>query len=81
MPTHPRQGTVVQGPAPLGATLDPLYSVDEAAKLLGISAWTLRQWLSQGRIGSVKLGRLRKLRSSDLHAFITASVQPAREIR
>jgi excisionase family DNA binding protein len=76
----PQHKTAAPSPAQLSA-LEPLYSVEEAAKLLGISAWTLRQWLSQGRIGSVKLGRLRKLRAIDLAAFIGAHLQPAREVR
>jgi excisionase family DNA binding protein len=54
--------------------LEPLLTVSEAAKLLGISPWTLRQWLSQRRLPFVKVGRLTKLRPSDLQAFIAANV-------
>jgi excisionase family DNA binding protein len=48
----------------------PLLSVSEAAALLGIKVWTLRQWLSQRKIAYVKVGRLTKLRPEDITAFI-----------
>jgi excisionase family DNA binding protein len=47
-----------------------LLSVKEAANILGVSVWTLRQWLSQRRIAIVKVGRLTKLQLEDLQAFI-----------
>jgi excisionase family DNA binding protein len=58
-----------------------LLSVPEAAKILGVSEWTLRQWLSQRRLPFVKVGRLTKLRLQDLERFIEAHVEPAREVR
>jgi excisionase family DNA binding protein len=51
-------------------SLRPLLSVPEAAALLGIKTWTLRQWLSQRRIAFIKIGRLTKLRPEDITAFI-----------
>lgn len=51
-------------------SLAPLLSVPEAAALLGIKVWTLRQWLSQRRIAFVKIGRLTKLKQEDITAFI-----------
>jgi excisionase family DNA binding protein len=37
--------------------LDRLYSVSEAAKVLGgISKWTIHAWLSQGRLQRTKVG-------------------------
>jgi excisionase family DNA binding protein len=58
-----------------------LLSVPEAAKILGVSQWTLRQWLCQRRLPVVKVGRLTKLRLQDLERFIEAHVEPAREVR
>jgi excisionase family DNA binding protein len=52
------------------SSLSPLLSVPEAATLLGIKTWTLRQWLSQRRIAFVKIGRLTKLRQEDIASFI-----------
>jgi excisionase family DNA binding protein len=56
----------------VGSTLHMprLLSVPEAATILGVSVWTLRQWLSQRRIAIVKVGRLTKLQLEDLQAFI-----------
>jgi excisionase family DNA binding protein len=50
--------------------MSPLLSVPEAAELLNIKVWTLRQWLSQRRIAFIKVGRLTKLRQEDIMAFI-----------
>jgi excisionase family DNA binding protein len=55
-----------------------LVSVKEAAGILGVSVWTLRQWLSQRRIAVVKVGRLTKLQLHDLQAFIAGNRREAR---
>jgi excisionase family DNA binding protein len=67
-PAHPHQQ----------ASMVPLLDVSEAAALLGIKAWTLRQWLSQRRITFIKVGRLTKLRHADIEAFIELNRQEAR---
>jgi excisionase family DNA binding protein len=54
-------------------SMTPLLNIQEAAELLGIKAWTLRQWLSQRRIAYVKVGRLTRLRREDITAFIEAN--------
>jgi excisionase family DNA binding protein len=54
----------------LGDHVQPLLSVPEAAKILGVSIWTLRQWLSQRRIAMIKVGRLTKLTMKDIFDFI-----------
>lgn len=59
-------------------SVQPLLSVPEAAALLGIKVWTLRQWLSQRRIAFVKIGRLTKLRPEDITVFIECNRQEAR---
>jgi excisionase family DNA binding protein len=51
-----------------------LLSVQEAAERLKISIHTLRAWISQRRIGFIKLGRRVLFRSEDLEAFIDAHV-------
>ena len=52
------------------ASLAPLLGIPDAAELLGIKTWTLRQWVSQRKIAYVKVGRLTKLRPEDIAAFI-----------
>jgi excisionase family DNA binding protein len=51
-------------------TVEPLVSIPVDAKILDVSVWTLRQWLSQRRLAYVKVGRLTKLRISDIQDFI-----------
>jgi excisionase family DNA binding protein len=48
----------------------PLLSVEQAAEYLGVSAGTLRNWLSARRIAYVKVGRLTRLSSDTLDRFI-----------
>ena len=54
----------------IGDHVQPLLSVPEAAEILGVSIWTLRQWLSQRRIAMIKVGRLTKLTMKDILEFI-----------
>jgi excisionase family DNA binding protein len=54
----------------LGDHVQPLLSVPEGAKILGVSDQTLRQWLSQRRIAMVKVGRLTKLTLKGILAFL-----------
>jgi excisionase family DNA binding protein len=54
----------------IGDHVQPLLSVPEGAKILGVSIPTLRQWLSQRRIAIIKVGRLTKLKLEDIREFI-----------
>ena len=48
----------------------PLLSVREASSRLGISVFTLRMWLRQGRLPHIRLGRRVLLRPDDVDAFV-----------
>jgi len=51
--------------------LDNLLSVEEAARRLGnISAWTIRAWLSRGKLLRTKIGRRTMIRESELQKVI-----------
>jgi len=51
--------------------LERLYSVPEAAKLLGgISKWTIHAWLSQGKLQRTKVGGRTMIRESELGKVI-----------
>jgi excisionase family DNA binding protein len=51
--------------------LERLYSVSEAAKLLGgISKWTVHAWLSQGKLERTKVGGRTMIRESELAKVI-----------
>jgi excisionase family DNA binding protein len=47
-----------------------LMTVPEAAELLALSPWTLRQWIWQKRLPVVRLGRAVRLRREDLEQII-----------
>ena len=51
--------------------LEKLYSVAEAARVLGgISKWTVHAWLSQGRLQRTKVGGRTMIRESELAKVI-----------
>jgi excisionase family DNA binding protein len=57
-----------------------LLSVEAAAQYLGVSAGTLRNWVSARRIEYVKVGRLTRFSSAALDRYITAhTIQAASE--
>ncbi len=58
---------------------DRLLSADEAAELLGVSAYTVRQWARERRIPYVPLGRkLKRFRLSSLLAWMAERERQAR---
>lgn len=51
--------------------MDNLISVQEAARRLSVSFWTIYRWTQEGRLPSVQLGRRRLIAESDLQMFIS----------
>jgi excisionase family DNA binding protein len=49
---------------------EKVYSPDAAAAALDVKPETIRQWLRSGKLGGVKVGRLWRVRESDLEAFL-----------
>jgi excisionase family DNA binding protein len=50
---------------------DRLHSVESAAEFLGfVSPSTVRSWLTQGKLTRLKVGRLTRVRESELLALI-----------
>jgi excisionase family DNA binding protein len=43
-----------------------LLTVQETADHLSCSPAAVRKWMAQGRLGSVKVGRLRRIRAADV---------------
>lgn len=58
-----------------------LRSVEDAARLLAISPWTVRAWIAQGKLFPVRIGRRVLLEESELQRFIDESraTPPSRE--
>lgn len=48
------------------------YGVEEAATMIGVSRRTCYELMTAGQLRSVKLGRRRLIRHSDLVAFVDA---------
>lgn len=42
----------------------------EAAKMLGLSHWTLRQWIRQGRLKAVRLGKRVMVEPNELQRLV-----------
>ena len=65
--------------------MNPLLTVEEAAKLLNCTEAAVRKWLYQRRLSPVKIGRLIRLRLEDIEAVASnglpepgQAVQPVR---
>jgi excisionase family DNA binding protein len=56
-----------------------LVTVPEAAVLLGVSKQTVWTWVYRREIGSVKIGKSRRIRVSEIERFVSASEIPARQ--
>jgi excisionase family DNA binding protein len=56
-----------------------LLSVAETAVLYGVSEKAVWNWIYSREIPSVKVGRLRKLKKSDLEKYIEENTVPARK--
>lgn len=59
--------------------MDGLISIREAAKLLACSEALLRKWIHLRRLPHVKVGRLTRIRQSDLDAWVRLGHQPGRK--
>ena len=49
---------------------DPLLTPEQVAERLHISRLTIGNWLRSGKLKGVKVGRLWRVRESDLDAFL-----------
>lgn len=52
---------------------DPLFAAEEAAEYLGVSHWTVRRLIARHELRGVYLGRLLRVRRSDLEAYLSAA--------
>jgi excisionase family DNA binding protein len=52
--------------------MDRLLTVKEAAQLLACSEAAIRKWIYQRRLRRVKVGRLTRLRQTDVEAMVSA---------
>jgi len=55
---------------------ETLHSLDEVAARLGLSHWTLRSWVRDGKINSNKQGRRRLVSSYEIERLLEEGRRP-----
>ena len=50
--------------------MEKYYSVEDVAEILGFKEKTVREWLRTGKLKGKKIGRLWRVKESDLEEFI-----------
>ena len=56
--------------------MDALLSIKDAVRSLACSEAMLRKWIHQGKLPRVKVGRLTRIRQSDIEAWVRVGLQP-----
>ena len=56
--------------------MDALLTIKEAAKFLACSEAMLRKWIHQGKLPCLKVGRLTRIRQSDLEGWLRFGLRP-----
>jgi excisionase family DNA binding protein len=49
-----------------GEQMEKMYSLKEAAEILSLAVVTLRLWISEGKLASVKIGRTIRVTESEI---------------
>lgn len=89
-PEAPRQDRLAQtavapdsraGREPMPHARSSLLSVKEAAKMLSCSEAAVRKWVYRRWLPAIKVGRLTRLRVTDVEALIARGARPARADR
>jgi excisionase family DNA binding protein len=60
---------------------DRLVGIKNAAEILAVSHWTLRAWITQGKISSAKLGARRLIPESEINRLLTETITQRRNIK
>jgi excisionase family DNA binding protein len=53
-----------------GATLEPLLKIEEVARILGRTHWTIRHDIKTGKLRSIRLGRRTMIEQSEIRRII-----------
>jgi excisionase family DNA binding protein len=80
-PIHQRHATLAKmsdQAAALERTFDALLSVEDTARMLGVSAYTVRQLARDRRIPAIRLGRFWRFRRSSLDEWIAGQERGGR---
>jgi len=60
---------------------DSNLTVDQTAKVLNLSPFTIRAWIGQRRLGHVRLGRAIRVPMSEINRLLEAGTRPAKRER
>ncbi len=60
---------------------DQLYSAEEAAKVLGLGVRTVRNYVREGRLAGVRIGKQYRIARADLEAFTGADAAAGQTLR
>ena len=60
---------------------DRLVSIKDAAEILAISPWTVRAWVTQGKISSAKLGARRLIPESEINRLLAEAIIQRRDAK
>ena len=60
---------------------DRLVNIKDAAEILAVSPWTLRAWITQGKITSAKLGARRLIPESEINRLLTDTITERRDVK
>lgn len=59
--------------------MEKLYTIKETAEYLRVTPRSVERWVRAGVIGSIKVGRQRRIRESDIQNYLDANTEPMRE--
>jgi excisionase family DNA binding protein len=60
---------------------EQLYSVEQVAELLGLHVRTVRNYVRDGRLKAVRIGKQYRIAAADLEELLGRPVEPARSAR
>jgi excisionase family DNA binding protein len=62
--------TCTTAPAKIDGWPAPLLQIEDTSAILGLSHWTLRRFVRDGRLRAVRIGRRLMIEASEVERFI-----------
>jgi excisionase family DNA binding protein len=59
--------------------LEQYYTIEEVAEKLKVTRQAIHNWIKEGRIESIKIGRARRIPAASIERLLEQSRQPVRE--
>ena len=59
--------------------LEQHYTIEEVAEKLKVTRQAIHNWIKEGRIESIKIGRARRIPAASIERLLEQSRQPVRE--